>query len=53
MILTDVRSLLKQPCAVVPLGMSFAALALVLGHAAIFGVVHETDEGCGTGASEM
>ena len=25
--------------------MSFAALALVLGHAAIFGIVHEADEG--------
>ena len=25
--------------------MSFAALALVLGHAAMFGVVHEEDEG--------
>jgi hypothetical protein len=25
--------------------MSFAALALVLGHAAMFGIVHEADEG--------
>ena len=39
------RSLIKQPSAFVPLVMSGAALALVLGHAAIFGVVHETDEG--------
>src|SRR5258705_7242466 len=38
-------SLIKQPSAYLPLGMSLAALALVLGHAAIFGVVHETDEG--------
>lgn len=36
---------LKQPSAVIPLAMSLAALLLVLGHAAIFGVVHEADEG--------
>ncbi len=36
---------MKQPSALVPLVMSFAALALVLGHAALFGVVHEADEG--------
>jgi len=39
------RSLIKQPSAVVPLVMSSVALALVLGHAALFGVVHEADEG--------
>ncbi len=38
-------SLMKQPSAIAPLVMSFAALALVLGHAAMFGVVHEADEG--------
>ncbi len=38
-------SLLKQPSAYLPVAMSLAALALVLGHAAIFGVVHEADEG--------
>ncbi len=38
-------SLIKQPSAYLPLTMSLAALALVLGHAAIFGVVHEPDEG--------
>ena len=38
-------SLLKQPSAWLPLGMSLAALTLVLGHAAIFGIVHEADEG--------
>lgn len=37
--------IIKHPSALLPLLMSFAALALVLGHAAIFGVVHETDEG--------
>ena len=31
--------------AYLPLAMSLAALALVLGHAAVFGVVHEADEG--------
>ena len=36
---------MKQPSAWLPLAMSLAALALVLGHAAMFGVVHETDEG--------
>ena len=36
---------IKQPSAWIPLGMSLAALTLVLGHAAVYGVVHETDEG--------
>jgi len=35
---------IKQLIALLPSIMSFAALALVLGHAAIFGVVHEADE---------
>ena len=38
-------SLIKQPGAYIPLLMSLAALALVVGHAAIFGIVHEADEG--------
>jgi hypothetical protein len=38
-------SLLKQPSAWLPMAMSLTALALVLGHAAIYGVVHEADEG--------
>ena len=42
--LVDV-SLMKRPSAYLPLAMSLAALMLVLGHAAIFGVVHEADEG--------
>jgi hypothetical protein len=37
--------LLKQPSAWLTLAMSLTALAIVLGHAAIFGIVHETDEG--------
>jgi hypothetical protein len=37
--------ILKQPSAFLPLAMSFTALALVLGSIAMFGVVHEADEG--------
>jgi hypothetical protein len=32
-------------CRFAPLAMSQAALALVLGHAAVYGLVHEADEG--------
>ena len=39
------RSLLKQPSALLPLIMSGVALGIVLGHAAVFGIVHEADEG--------
>jgi len=38
-------STLKQPSAIIPLAMSFAALAMVIVHFAMFGIVHETDEG--------
>jgi len=38
-------SLLKQPSAFLPVAMSLAALAIVLGHVAMFGIVHEADEG--------
>ena len=38
-------SVMKQPSAFLPIAMSTAALALVLGHIAIFGIVHEADEG--------
>ncbi len=38
-------SLLKQSSAWIPLAMSLAALALVLGHWLVYGVVHEADEG--------
>lgn len=37
--------LMKQPSALLPVAMSLAALALVLGHLAMFGVAHEADEG--------
>ena len=36
---------IKRLSAWLPLTMSLAALSLVLGHATIFGVVHEADEG--------
>jgi len=36
---------MKQPSALLPIAMSATALAFVLGHVAIFGVVHEADEG--------
>ncbi|GAC1479442.1 MAG: hypothetical protein NVS1B4_24000 [Gemmatimonadaceae bacterium] len=37
--------MLRQPSAYCPLAMSLAALALVVGHAALYGIVHEADEG--------
>jgi len=36
---------LKEPSAFLPVAMSLAGLALVLGHVAVYGIVHETDEG--------
>ena len=36
---------MRQASALLPMAMSLAGLVLVLGHAAIFGVVHEADEG--------
>jgi hypothetical protein len=36
---------IKQPSAYLPLAMSLAALTLVLGHAVVYGIVHEADEG--------
>jgi hypothetical protein len=38
-------SLLKQPSAWIPLAMSLAALTLVWGFVAFFGIVHHSDEG--------
>ena len=40
-------TMMKQPSAFIPVAMSFAALATVLGSVAMFGVVHEADEGTG------
>ena len=39
------RSLLKEPSAYLPLAMALAALGLVLGHFAMYGNLHEVDEG--------
>ncbi|GCE29982.1 hypothetical protein KDA_54660 [Dictyobacter alpinus] len=41
----SVKSTLRQPSAFLPLALSFVAFILVAGYVAIFGVVHETDEG--------
>jgi hypothetical protein len=38
-------STLKRPSALIPLAMSFAALTVVLGHIALFGVARQADEG--------
>ena len=38
-------SMLKQPSALIPVVMSFAALAVALGHIAISGVGRQPDEG--------
>jgi hypothetical protein len=37
--------MMKQPSAFLPVAMSFAALAVVLGHVLMFGAVREADEG--------
>jgi hypothetical protein len=44
-IMTNMNSTLRQPSAFLPIAMSLVALALVLGYVALFGVVHEADEG--------
>ena len=38
-------SMVRQPSAVVPVAMSLAALAIVLGHVALYGTAREADEG--------
>ena len=38
-------TLLRRPSAVIPLAMSVAALATVVGYAATFGVARQADEG--------
>jgi hypothetical protein len=37
--------MIKKPSAFLPVLMSLTALALVIGHVALFGVTRETDEG--------
>lgn len=41
----SVRSIMSRPIAFFPVAMSLTAFFVVLGHVAIFGVVHEADEG--------
>ena len=38
-------ALLKRPSALIPVAMSAAALAIVIGHATLYGVAREADEG--------
>lgn len=38
-------TMMKRPSAFIPVAMSLTALAVLLGSIAMFGVVHETDEG--------
>jgi len=38
-------TMMKRPSAFLPVTMSFAALAIVLGHVAMFGAAREADEG--------
>jgi len=41
----DFSEMIKRPSAFLPVAMSFAALAMVLGHVVMFGAVREADEG--------
>ena len=41
----SLSTMMKQPSAFLPVAMSLAALATVLGHIAIFGAAREADEG--------
>lgn len=44
-IVTAMDSSIRHPSAFLPVALSLVAFALVLGHVAVFGVVHEVDEG--------
>src|ERR1700681_1108540 len=44
-IMTNMNSTIRQPSAFLPIAMSLLALALVLGHIALFGIAREADEG--------
>jgi hypothetical protein len=39
------QRMIREPSAVLPVAMSLAALAIVLGHVALFGAAREADEG--------
>jgi len=38
-------TVVRQPSALIPMAMALTALAVVLGHIALFGTVHQADEG--------
>jgi len=42
---TTFGTVARQPSALVPLGMALTALAVVLGHIALYGAAREADEG--------
>jgi hypothetical protein len=42
---SEIKSLFRQPGAWIPLVMSLAALSMILGYVAIFGIVQHQDEG--------
>lgn len=42
---TTFGTVVRQPSAVIPLGMAMTALAVVLGHIALYGAAREADEG--------
>ncbi len=41
----SIPAMIKRPSAFLPLAMSLGALAVVLGHVALFGAAREVDEG--------
>jgi hypothetical protein len=41
----DFSTTIRRPSAFLPVAMSFAALATVLGHVVMFGIAREADEG--------
>jgi hypothetical protein len=42
---SDIHSLMRRPSAFVPMAMSLAAFAVVVGYVAIFGAARQADEG--------
>lgn len=42
---SEIKSLLKEPSAWIPMAISLLALTMILGYVAIFGIVHNEDEG--------
>jgi hypothetical protein len=44
-IMTNMNVTIRRPSAFLPIAMSLVALALVLSHIVLFGIVHEADEG--------